>query len=281
MKLQLSLATLMLAAWTSVASAQLPAAVGETPVPSLAPMLKRVSPAVVNIATRGHVGEDDDVLVSGFVTRGTGQKRVLVRAVGPTLRTEFNVPSTLTNPRITLYSADRGNSVVGTNAVWGGTPVATAAFAQVGAFPLPQTSADAVLLATLDIGGYSASVSAPRGEQGVALLEVYDADSGSPTAEIINISTRALVGAEAADVLIAGFVISGTTSGMFSNVTDVMNASELAYYGLTGTQYTTFIDGQEFWVAQGSTYLVAIPEPKTAFLGGLGLLMLLRRRRSA
>ena len=34
----------MLAAWTSVAGAQLPAAVGETPVPSLAPMLKRVSP---------------------------------------------------------------------------------------------------------------------------------------------------------------------------------------------------------------------------------------------
>mgnify|MGYP003428649972 CR=1 FL=1 len=33
----------------------LPAAVGETPMPSLAPMIKRVSPAVVNIATRGTV----------------------------------------------------------------------------------------------------------------------------------------------------------------------------------------------------------------------------------
>jgi Do/DeqQ family serine protease len=37
--------------------AALPQAVGETPVPTLAPMIKRVSPAVVNIATRGTVRE--------------------------------------------------------------------------------------------------------------------------------------------------------------------------------------------------------------------------------
>jgi len=37
--------------------AALPEAVGETPVPTLAPMIKRVSPAVVNIATRGTIRE--------------------------------------------------------------------------------------------------------------------------------------------------------------------------------------------------------------------------------
>src|SRR6187200_3756823 len=37
--------------------AALPQAVGETPVPTLAPMIKRVSPAVVNIATRGTIQE--------------------------------------------------------------------------------------------------------------------------------------------------------------------------------------------------------------------------------
>ena len=37
--------------------AALPQAVGETPMPTLAPMIKRVSPAVVNIATRGTVRE--------------------------------------------------------------------------------------------------------------------------------------------------------------------------------------------------------------------------------
>jgi serine protease Do/serine protease DegQ len=39
------------------ASAALPAVVGETPMPSLAPMVKRVAPAVVNIATRGTIRE--------------------------------------------------------------------------------------------------------------------------------------------------------------------------------------------------------------------------------
>ena len=37
--------------------AALPAAVAETPMPSLAPMVKKVSPAVVNIATRGTIRE--------------------------------------------------------------------------------------------------------------------------------------------------------------------------------------------------------------------------------
>jgi serine protease Do/serine protease DegQ len=44
-------------ALTLSSHATLPAAVGDTPMPSLAPMVKRVTPAVVNIATRGTVRE--------------------------------------------------------------------------------------------------------------------------------------------------------------------------------------------------------------------------------
>ena len=51
----------LVAAWLLVfvhtASAALPQTVGEAPVPTLAPMIKRVSPAVVNIATRGTIRE--------------------------------------------------------------------------------------------------------------------------------------------------------------------------------------------------------------------------------
>ena len=35
----------------------LPPIVGDTPLPTLAPMIKQVSPAVVNIATRGTIHE--------------------------------------------------------------------------------------------------------------------------------------------------------------------------------------------------------------------------------
>ncbi len=44
-------------AFAGTASAQLPSKVGETPVPSLAPIVKKAAPAVVNIATRGTVRE--------------------------------------------------------------------------------------------------------------------------------------------------------------------------------------------------------------------------------
>jgi serine protease Do/serine protease DegQ len=69
MKLHLSLAALLLCVAVPLANAQLPAQPGETPVPSLAPMLKRVSPAVVNIATRGTVQEQNPLMNDPFFRR--------------------------------------------------------------------------------------------------------------------------------------------------------------------------------------------------------------------
>jgi len=44
--------------WGTASAAQaLPQAVGDAPLPSLAPMIKRVSPAIVNVATRGTIKE--------------------------------------------------------------------------------------------------------------------------------------------------------------------------------------------------------------------------------
>ncbi len=55
---ELALAVLLVVAAASLpAPAAMPAAVGETPVPSLSPMIKKVSPSVVNIATRGTIRE--------------------------------------------------------------------------------------------------------------------------------------------------------------------------------------------------------------------------------
>jgi hypothetical protein len=67
---------------------------------------------------------------------------------------------------------------------------------------------------------------------------------------------------------------------MFANVTEIMSLGELYNFGLTGTQYVMTVNDQRFWLAQGSTYLVAIPEPSLTILGSLGGLLLLRRRRS-
>jgi Do/DeqQ family serine protease len=59
-------------AHTASAAGALPPAVGETPMPTLAPMIKRVSPAVVNIATRGTVrdrGPQNPLLDDPFFKR--------------------------------------------------------------------------------------------------------------------------------------------------------------------------------------------------------------------
>jgi len=101
--------------------------------------------------------------------------------------------------------------------------------------------------------------------------------------EFDDISLNSLSGGGGANFLTSGAsfykLIEGTTTGMFANVTETMSAGELAYYGLTGTQYTVTLFDQKFWVAEGSTYLVAIPEPSLTVLGSLGALLLLRRRR--
>src|SRR6201981_565609 len=56
MKCAALILTVMLSASGPLLAA-LPPAVGDTPLPTLAPMIKKVSPAVVNIATRGTIRE--------------------------------------------------------------------------------------------------------------------------------------------------------------------------------------------------------------------------------
>jgi len=74
MRIQFHAASVLSLLLLSIAGAQaaLPAQVGETPVPSLAPMIKKVSPTVVNIATRGTVtdrGQPNPLLDDPFFRR--------------------------------------------------------------------------------------------------------------------------------------------------------------------------------------------------------------------
>ncbi len=157
---------------------------------------------LVNIATRTLVGGTAGTPISGFVIAGTGSKKILARAVGPTLA-NFDVSGPLPNPSLALV---RASTTVASNDNWVAADAAT--FSSTGAFALNAASADAALVATVAPGDYSAVVGAGGGT-GVTLLEVYDADVGEPTAKLVNASTRAFVGT-GDQVLIPGFVVSGT-----------------------------------------------------------------------
>jgi hypothetical protein len=129
-------------------------------------------PALVNASTLAPVGTGAGVLIPGFVVGGTGKLRLLLRAIGPSLA-GFGVTGALANPTVTLY---RGTQALATNDDWmlaANPGQVMAAAARVGAFPLEMESRDAVLLADLEAGAYTAVVSGVGGTTGQALFELY------------------------------------------------------------------------------------------------------------
>ncbi|MBI5688900.1 MAG: lamin tail domain-containing protein [Verrucomicrobia bacterium] len=200
-----------------------------------------VTPAVttgarlVNLATRAQSLTGANALVPGFVISGTGTKRLLIRNVGPTLAT-FGVTGALADPQVTLQRYDAtsgGYTTVAANDNWGttsGLANLTTATASLGAFALAAGSADSALLVDLAPGQYTALAGGANGSTGVALVELYDADTTTPTARLSNIATRGYVGS-GTDIIAAGFVISGNGA---RNVLVRAIGPTLAAFGLTG-----------------------------------------------
>lgn len=160
-------------------------------------------PRLVNIATRAKVLTGDDVMIAGFVIGGDRAKKVLIRARGPSLGVPpFNVPGTLPDPVLTLYS--------------GPTPFDSnddfASHANVGSIPssfLPTNTKESAILTTLNPGAYTAIVTGAQSSTGVAIVEVFEIDL--PEVPLINIATRSKV-QSGDDVMIAGLIIQGNAA---------------------------------------------------------------------
>jgi uncharacterized delta-60 repeat protein len=129
---------------------------------------------LINISTRGWVGDGDDVLIGGFVVKGTGPQRVLVRGIGTGLR-QFGIDQTVANPMLRIY---QNSAVVVENDDWDATAdnatQVDAANTTAGAFPLTHGSKDAALVTTLAPGQYSVVVSANGATAGIGLVEIYE-----------------------------------------------------------------------------------------------------------
>ncbi len=158
---------------------------------------------LINISTRVRVETGDNVGIAGFVLRGGGSKRVIVRAIGPTL-TQFGVPGALADPVLTLKNS--AGVTVATNDSWKSTQQAEII---ASGFP-PMDDRECAIVATLQQGSYTAIVNGAGGTSGVALVEVYDLDTAADI-HLINISTRGRVLVDD-EVMIGGFVIGGTES---------------------------------------------------------------------
>lgn len=165
------------------------------------------SQKLINISTRSFVGSGGDVLIAGFIIGGTQSKRVILRASGPAL-IPFGVGAVLSDPVLTLY--DGGSKKMLENDDWsvGDGDLVEGTAAQVNAFAWPRGSKDAAIVTTLLPGAYTAIVSGKNGAQGIALVELYEADQTPTAAKFINISSRAMV-KDGGEILIGGFIIGG------------------------------------------------------------------------
>jgi hypothetical protein len=160
---------------------------------------------LANISTRLQVGTGDDVLIGGFIMRGPPSKRVLVRALGPSL-SAFGITNALADPVLELH--DGTGALIATNDSWSDNynrqEISDAGIA-------PSSPAEPVILTTLPSSAagtaYTAIVRGANNGTGTAVVEAYDLDR-TDSSKLLNISTRGSVQTDD-NVLIAGTIASG------------------------------------------------------------------------
>jgi hypothetical protein len=157
----------------------------------------------VNLSTRMQVGTLEKVGIGGFIITGTAPKRVLVRALGPSLG-KFGITTVLADPTITLNGPAGFVPIVNDN--W-----ASSQKDQIKATGLaPGNDLESAIVTTLAPGAYTAILSGTDGGTGTGILEVYDLDF-SADSRLANISTRAFVDT-GDNNLIAGFTVGNADS---------------------------------------------------------------------
>jgi len=173
-----------------------------TPPPSGARLL--------NLSTRGRSLGGDNILIPGFFVAGNDNKQLLIRTVGPRL-VPFGVTDALADPQMTLQRDENGGFVnIAANDDWrdgNDVPTLLARSDAVGAFSLEDSTKDSVLDESAQPGRYTVTAEGVGGTQGVALVEVYDADDATTDSRLTNLSIRAFTGT-GDDIIIPGFVIS-------------------------------------------------------------------------
>ena len=115
-------------------------------------------------------------MIGGFIIQGTEPKRVIMRAIGPSL-TPLGIPNALANPTLELH--DGTGALIASNYNWqtthiGGIITANQVSAIQNSGYAPSQASESAIIATLPPGNYTAIVSGVNNTTGVALVDVYD-----------------------------------------------------------------------------------------------------------
>ena len=138
-------------------------------------------------------------MIAGFIITGNAPKKVALRAIGPSL--EGSLAGALSDPILQLRGAD--GSLIRQNDNWS-EDVSEAAEIRANGLA-PGHDHESALIAILEPGSYTGTVTGSNGATGIALVELYDLDQ-SAASNLVNISTRSFV-ASADNVMIGGFIL--------------------------------------------------------------------------
>ena len=155
-----------------------------------------VESQALNLSTRGLIGTGEDSLIGGFIVTGTDAKRVVLRALGPSLQ----LSNAASDPALSVF--DSAGHVIATNDDWQTDPGA----GEIAADGLaPTDAAEAATVQSLVPGAYTFVVTNKDTTPGIGLVEAYDL-SPLAASKLANLSTRGRV--ETGDnVLISGFIV--------------------------------------------------------------------------
>lgn len=133
---------------------------------------RTVDSDLANISTRGLVQTGDDVMIGGIILIGNAPRRVIVRAIGPSLSVNGGpVPNRLMDP--TLEIRDANGVLKGMNDDWRSTQEAEIIATMVP----PSNDAESAVIVTLpaSAGGtsHTAVVRGKNAATGVGLVEVF------------------------------------------------------------------------------------------------------------
>jgi hypothetical protein len=174
-----------------------------SPTPTATPGGTPANVQLLNVSGRVFTQSSDKVGIGGFIIQGSDFKRVMVRAIGPSLKVNGNpVPGALQDPVIELHD-DSGGVI--TNDNWRSTQESD--IQQSGL--APSDNRESAILTTLRQGAYTTVIRGANGATGVGLIEVYDLQSTNAS-ELGNLSVRANVGTDD-NVIIDGMIIRGGT----------------------------------------------------------------------
>ena len=152
----------------------------------------------VNISTRARVEGGENVLIGGFIIVGPDPKRIIARAIGPSL-TARGVTDALDDP--TLELVPEGSASI-TNDDW---QESDAVVIQATGVP-PEDPRESAIVRTLAPGNYTAIVRSKTGTPGVGLVEFYDLDQPGAS-RFANLSSRGRIGTGAENVMIGGLIV--------------------------------------------------------------------------